>query len=317
MILIVSEHCDGKLSKITAEMISAAHGLSADLPVAVLILGHDVVAVADEAANLVQQVLVMDRPELESFDAEIWSTAIAEIARERGAQYILAPGNRKGREYSPRVAVRLDAALLEDVVSLRRETMATVAERYAYLARVTETITTDCAVVVSTVKPGIFAICEARPERGDLVAVNVDLRPSRVRVSAVIDECTSRVALNDADIVVSGGLGVNGAAGFSNYIEPLADRLGAAVGVTRAVVDAGWRPYSEQVGQTGKTVQPKLYIAVGISGAVQHLAGMNKSKFIVAINKDRNSPIFRVADCGVVGDASEIVPAILAELDRL
>ena len=121
--------------------------------------------------------------------------------------------------------------------------------------------------------------------------------------------------MSEADIVVSGGRGVGGAEGFTAYVEALASRLGAAVGATRAVVDEGWRPYAEQVGQTGKSVQPLLYIAIGISGAVQHLSGMSKSRYIVAINRDANAPIFGVADFGIVGDVQQIVPAVLAKLD--
>jgi electron transfer flavoprotein alpha subunit len=138
----------------------------------------------------------------------------------------------------------------------------------------------------------------------------------RLRVTGLAAEKTERVSLSDADLVVSGGRGVESPEGFKQLVEALADQLGAAVGATRAIVDAGWRPYSEQVGQTGKTVQPKAYIAVGISGAVQHLSGMNKSKFIVAINKDENAPIFKIADYGIVGDVHAVIPAMISELRK-
>ena len=138
----------------------------------------------------------------------------------------------------------------------------------------------------------------------------------RLQVTGKTTEKSSRISLSEAEIVVSGGRGVGSAEGFTQYVEGLADRLGAAVGATRAIVDAGWRPYSEQVGQTGKTVQPKVYIAIGISGAVQHLSGMNKSKVIVAINRDAEAPIFKIADYGIVGDVNQLVPAILEELKK-
>jgi electron transfer flavoprotein alpha subunit len=135
-----------------------------------------------------------------------------------------------------------------------------------------------------------------------------------VRVTGKVRYATDRIALADADVVVAGGRGVGDAAGFERLVVGLADQLGAAVGASRAVVDAGWRPYSDQVGQTGKTVQPKVYIAVGISGAVQHLSGMNKSQLIVAINKDSEAPIFRVCDFGIVGNVESVVPAMIEQI---
>ena len=146
--------------------------------------------------------------------------------------------------------------------------------------------------------------------------MDLELPASRVSVTGRNVEKSSRVALAEADIIVTGGRGVGNAENFGKYVEPLADNLGAGVGATRAVVDAGWRPYAEQVGQTGKTVQPGAYIALGVSGAVQHLSGMGKSKYIVAINKDAEAPIFKVADYGIVGDVNEIVPALIEASKR-
>jgi electron transfer flavoprotein alpha subunit len=282
--------------------------------VTVLVLGSGVAGIASEAALLADQVLVADHADLAQYDAELWAAAVAQIAKEGEAHTVMIGGSRSGREYSPRVAVKLDAPLFEDVTSLRYADGVTSAEHYTYLARVTEKIAAQAPAIVVTVKPGAFATAVLGSTAAEQFDVDLNLPPRRVQVTGRSTEKTSRIALTEADIVVSGGRGVGSAEGFTKLVEALADRLGAAVGATRAIVDAGWRPYSEQVGQTGKTVQPKVYIAIGISGAVQHLSGMSKSKIIVAINKDAEAPIFKIADYGVVGDVQQIVPAIIDSL---
>ena len=320
MILIVVEHSGGKVSKATWEMVSAARELAQQMTgetqIAALVLGSGIASVAAEVAGGVDQVLVADLPTLAQFDPEVWSAAVAQIATEGEARAVLIGGSRSGREYSPRVAVKLEAPLLEDVIVLKAAGESLTAQRYTYLARVTETITAIGPVAVVTIKPGVFTPATSGSEAAEQFDVELNLSTPRVTITGKTAERSSRVALAEAEIVVSGGRGVGSAEGFTQTVEALADRMGAAVGATRAIVDAGWRPYSEQVGQTGKTVQPKLYIAIGISGAVQHLSGMNKSKTIVAINRDAEAPIFKVADYGIVGDVSQLVPAILSELKK-
>jgi electron transfer flavoprotein alpha subunit len=316
MILIVAEHANGKLSKSAYELATAARGLKREGGVTALVLGSGVASVAGAAALIADQVLVADSAELAQYDAEVWSAAVAQIAAEGEAEVVLIAGSRSGREYSPRVAVKLDAPLLEDVTSLKDESGVLHAEHYTFLTRVTERVEAKAAVVVVTVKAGAFAPAAAGTTAAEQFDVDLELPKRRLVVTGSTKEKTGRIALTEADIVVSGGRGVGTPEGFVQLVEGLADQLGAAVGATRAVVDAGWRPYSEQVGQTGKTVQPKVYIAVGISGAVQHLSGMNKSKCIVAINKDGDAPIFKIADYGIVGDVKEIVPAMIQELRK-
>jgi electron transfer flavoprotein alpha subunit len=316
MILLVVEHANGKVSKSTWEMVTAARELGREAPITAIVLGSNIAPIAAEIATAVDQVLVADLPALAQYDPELWSAAVAQIAAEGEASVILIGGSRSGREYSPRVAVKLDAPLLEDVINLKANGDSLTAQRYTYLARVTETIETPAPVAVVTIKPGVFSPASPRAETAEQFDVDLNLPTPRLHVTGKTAERSSRVGLAEADIVVSGGRGVGSAEGFTQYVEALADKLGAAVGATRAIVDAGWRPYSEQVGQTGKTVQPKLYIAIGISGAVQHLSGMNKSKIIVAINRDAEAPIFKIADYGIVGDVPQVVPAILAELKK-
>jgi len=316
MILIVVEYANGKVSKSTWEMVTAARELGREAPITALVLGSNIAAVAAVIAKAVDQVLVADLPALAQYDPELWSAAVAQIATEGEASVVLIGGSRSGREYSPRVAIKLDAPLLEDVISLKASGETLTAQRYTYLARVTETIEATGPIAVVTIKPGVFNPASPRAETAEQFDVDLNLPTPRLQVTGKTVERSSRVGLTEADIVVSGGRGVGSAEGFTQYVEALADQLGAAVGATRAIVNAGWRPYSEQVGQTGKTVQPKTYIAIGISGAVQHLSGMNKSKTIVAINRDAEAPIFKIADYGIVGDVTQLVPAILTELKK-
>jgi electron transfer flavoprotein alpha subunit len=316
MILLVVEHANGKLSKSTYEMVTAARELGREEPVTALVLGSAVASVAAEIALAVDQVLVADLSALGQYDPELWAAAVAQIATEGEATVVLVGGSRSGREYSPRVAIKLNAPLLEDVISLKADGEKIVAEHYTYLARVTETVEATGPVVVVSVKSGVFAAAVPGVIAAEQFDVDLNLPPRRLQVTGKTAEKSSRISLSEAEIVVSGGRGVGSAEGFTQYVEGLADRLGAAVGATRAIVDAGWRPYSEQVGQTGKTVQPKVYIAIGISGAVQHLSGMNKSKVIVAINRDAEAPIFKIADYGIVGDVNQLVPAIIEELKK-
>ena len=316
MILLVAEHANGKLSKSTLEMTTVARGMGREGAITLLVLGSNVASVAAQAALFAEQVLVADRPELAQYDPEVWAVAVAQIAREGEAHTILIGGGRSGREYSPRVAVKLDAPLIEDAITLADRNGALVAAHYTFLSRVTETVEAQGPVTVVTIKPGSFPPAQPASAAGEQYDAELDLPQPRLRITGKTAEKSERISLADADLVVSGGRGVESPEGFKQLVEALADQLGAAVGATRAIVDAGWRPYSEQVGQTGKTVQPKAYIAVGISGAVQHLSGMNKSKFIVAINKDANAPIFKIADYGIVGDVHQIIPAMIDELRK-
>jgi electron transfer flavoprotein alpha subunit len=316
MILLVMPHSNGRLSKAAYELAGAAQSMEREGQCTAVVIGNDVGQVASEAARIVDRVLVTDRPDLEHYDPEVWSAIVAQVARDTHAHTVLLSATRSAREYSPRVAVKLEAPLLEDVVSIKREAGVFVAERYCFLTRVTETIECTSPIAVLTIKPGLFPKRAPAEHPGEQTTIQVNVPQPRLKIVHKASEVTDRVPLGEADIVVAGGRGVGTPQLFIELIGGLADQLGAAVAATRAVVDAGWRPYAEQVGQTGKTVQPKAYIAVGISGAVQHLSGMNRSKIIVAINKDPEARIFKVADYGIVGDVQKIVPAMIQELRR-
>ena len=319
MILVVAEHLNGKLKKSALELVSAAQGLAGSLGAEVtgLVYGQDVSAAAQELAGYLDKVVTVEDAALGDWRAETATTVVAEVAKTRAAKAVLVSASKSGLSYSPRVAVRLDAPLLEDVTALEVQGGAVVAKRYSYLSRVTETVRANSLPVVISVKPNVFPVAEAGAsgtvERQD-VALNE--RDTRVQVGQKAAAKRGRVALEEARVVVAGGRGVGGPEGFATLVEPLADALGAGIGATRAVVDAGWRPYAEQVGQTGKMVAPDLYIALGVSGAVQHLSGMNRSKVIVAVNKDADAPIFKIADYGVVGDVNAVVPALKDALGK-
>jgi electron transfer flavoprotein alpha subunit len=246
--------------------------------------------------------------------------AAAVVDRARAGQYaaIIASATAQGRDLGPRVAARLGVPLLADVVAVDSEGGAVVVTRPAYSGKAIYRLKVNAPSCVISVRPNVFTPAESkRPGAVSAVPAPSNADDSRQRTIQV--KAPERTALDvaEATIVVSGGRGLREPAGFK-LIEDLAAAFGnAAVGASRAVVDAGWRPHGEQVGQTGKTVSPTLYFAIGISGAIQHLAGMRTAKVIVAINKDKDAPIFRVADYGIVGDLFEIVPRLTEEIRKI
>ena len=314
MIFILAEHDGNKLKKTTLEMIAAARALNPEITLALLGTGSS--NVAEEAAKYVGQVLVVEDAKLVPYDARVYAQALQQIAEQAEASVVLIAGTRAGRELAPRLAVRLTAPYLEDAVKLEGIEGGLRISHYAFLARVTETLEATAPVIVATVKPNTQPAAEPNSSEGEIFEVELELSASSITVLGRTQEKSSRVALTEASVVVTGGRGMGSPENFK-LIEDLADVLGAGVGATRAAVDAGWRPYAEQVGQTGKTVQPNAYICAGVSGAVQHLSGMGKSKYIVAINKDAEAPIFKVADYGIIGDLNLILPALTEAAKRL
>ncbi|MBS3966666.1 MAG: electron transfer flavoprotein subunit alpha/FixB family protein [Truepera sp.] len=315
MILIVADHKDGALRKSTLELVSAARALAESLggEVAGLVIGDS--RPADTLAKLVPRVYSVAGDELAEFRAESYTTVVCHVAKEKEAKAILISASRAGLSYSPRVALRLGVPLLEDVIQLEVAGEHVIAKRYSYLSRVTETVRAESLPVVASVKPNTFpAVSAGEGGQVETLAVPLGERDSRVRVGEKSKAIIGRVALEEAAVVVAGGRGVGSAEGFAKLLEPLADVLSAGIGTTRAVVDAGWRPHAEQIGQTGKTIAPNLYLGLGVSGAVQHLSGMNRAKVVVAINKDADAAIFKVADYGIVGDLHAVVPPLIEAL---
>jgi len=311
MILVVLDHDGSKLRKGSLEALTRARKLAETLVAKVAgVLLAEGPAPVEEARGYVDTLYVA---ELGPYTAERWAAGVLEAAKA-GAKVILAPSSRQSRAYLGRVAYALKAGLLEDTLDSWTEGEWVYATRYAYLNRVTQRVRSGLPAVL-TVKPNTTPLAEPLGGQGEVVALSVPSVPT-VEVLERVQEEKKGVSLTEADVVVTGGRGMGSAEAFQK-VEELALLLGGAVGATRAVVDAGWRPYAEQVGQTGKTVQPSLYIALGVSGAVQHLAGMNKSKFIVAVNKDPEAPIFKQADYGIVGDVHQVLPALIQAVKKL
>ncbi|GGM93630.1 electron transfer flavoprotein subunit alpha [Thermus composti] len=312
MVLVVLDHDGNKLRKGSLEALTRARALAEALGVKVAgVLLAEEKAPVEEARKHVE---VLYTATLGPYTAEKWAAGVLKAAEASGAKAVVAPSSRQNRAYLGRVAYALKAGLLEDTLDSRLEGGEVHATRYAYLNRVTQKVKAALPVVL-TVKPNTTPLAEPLSGEAEVVALEVPQVPT-VEVLERVQEEKKGVSLTEADIVVTGGRGMGSPEAFK-MVEELAALLGGAVGATRAVVDAGWRPYAEQVGQTGKTVQPSLYIALGVSGAVQHLAGMNKSKYIVAVNKDPEAPIFKHADYGIVGDVHQVVPALIQAVKKL
>jgi electron transfer flavoprotein alpha subunit len=309
-VLVLAQHDNRALDKATLHTVAAAGRLPG--PVHVLVAGHDCAAVAEAAAALegVEKVLLVEHPAYEHPLAEDLAALLVSIAS--GYDHLLAPSTTFGKNVMPRVAALLDVAQVSDVVEiLGPDTF----KRYIYAGNALATVKSGDVRRVLTVRTTAFPAAAPRDGRAEIATVAA-VEPTGLSTFLGREVAKrERPELTSARIVVSGGRGLGSGENFK-LIEELADVLGAAVGASRAAVDAGFVPNDYQVGQTGKIVAPELYIAVGISGAIQHLAGMKDSKIIVAINKDEEAPIFQVADYGLVGDLFKIVPELTAELRR-
>jgi electron transfer flavoprotein alpha subunit len=317
-IIAFVEQRDNKFKKSSFETVKAARGIADQLGAefAALAIGNGIESIAAELGSYgASRVLVVDDPMLVRHSNTAFSRIISEVALKESAQYVFLPASQMGKDIAPRIAIRLNAGLASDCIALMIEDGDVRATRPVYAGKALIDVRVKTAVKVFTLRPNVFT---AVPSSGSahIDRVSVSLGPDDF--GSVVQEtkvASGRPDVTEADIIVSGGRGLKGAEHF-HLIEELADVLGAGVGASRAVVDAGWRPHDEQVGQTGKTVSPTMYIACGISGAVQHLAGMSSSKFIVAINKDKDAPIFQLADYGIVGDVFEILPELTVHLKK-
>ena len=309
-ILVVAEHDNASLKGATLNTISAAAKLGGDL--VVLVAGSGAAAAADAAAKVagVSKVLSADAAAFADLGAENLATQVVAVVKAAGGSisHVLAPATTFGKNVLPRVAALLDVAQISDIVAIES---ADTFVRPIYAGNALATVKSADAVKVITVRTTAF---EAAGEGGsaavEQVAATGDLGLSKL-VGRELTK-SARPELGAAKIIVSGGRGMGSGENYHQVLEPLADKIGAALGASRAAVDAGYVPNDYQVGQTGKIVAPQLYIAVGISGAIQHLAGMKDSKVIVAINKDPEAPIFQVADYGLVADLFEAVPQLVA-----
>jgi len=312
-VLVLAEHTDGDVKKVTGELITLARRFGEP---SVVWTGPGAAEGQARCAEFgAARVYVADDAALEDHVVAPVAELLAQLVREKAPSLVLVAGTAQGKEIAGRLAVKIDSGLLTDAVDLVPGADGPVAEQSAF---------GGATVVHSRVKRGTPIVAmrpnavtpEAAAGDAELVPVTLGTAAEGAKITErVVAERGARPDLTEASIVVSGGRGTGGAEGFV-LIEQLADSLGAAVGASRAVTDAGWYPHQFQVGQTGKTVSPQLYMAIGISGAIQHRAGMQTSKTIVAVNKDAEAPIFELADFGVVGDLFKVVPQLLEEIGK-
>jgi electron transfer flavoprotein alpha subunit len=307
-VLVIADHDNAHLRDTTEKTVTAALKLSSDVDV--LVAGKGAKAVADAAAKVtgVRKVLLAESDELGEGLAESMEALVVPLMANYDA--VLTPATSQGKNFSPRIAAKLDVAQISEIVDVID---ANTFVRPIYAGNALETVTSSDAKKVITVRPTVF---KAAADGGSakVETIPAPAKPAKTRFVDQKLVKSARPELSGAKIVVSGGRAMGSAEEFQKVIEPLADKLGAAVGASRAAVDAGYAPNDYQVGQTGKVVAPELYIAIGISGAIQHLAGMKDSKVIVAINKDADAPIFQVADYGLVADYKTAVPELMAAL---
>lgn len=307
--LIIADHDNESLNPATAKVLTAAKAIGGDIDI--LVAGEDCSGVADQAAKLdgVRKVLVASAGHLKKQLAEEMAALITPMMDNYDA--LLTAATTTGKNFMPRIAALLDVGQLSDITAVHSPTSF---ERPIYAGNALQTVETKDAKKIITVRTTAF---DAAPEGGNAPVESITA-PGPVGISEFVSEALSesdRPELTSARIIISGGRGMGSGENFT-LIEKIADKLGAAVGASRAAVDSGYVPNDYQVGQTGKVVAPELYIAVGISGAIQHLAGMKDSKVIVAINKDEEAPIFQVADYGLVADLFEALPELEAELSK-
>jgi electron transfer flavoprotein alpha subunit len=313
-VLVYVDHVDGTVRKPTLELLTLARRIGD--PVAVHLGPGAEAAAAVLGEYGAVRVLAADAPEFADYLVVPKVDALQAAAESVSPAAVLVPSSAEGKEIAARLALRLESGIITDAVDLTAGEQGPVATQSAFAASFTTRSRVSRGIPVITVKPN-SAAPEAAPAAGTLEALAVtfgDLATGTKVVERAARASTGRPELTEAAIVVSGGRGMGSGENFS-VVESLADALGAAVGASRAAVDAGWYPHSSQVGQTGKTVSPQLYIAAGISGAIQHRAGMQTSKTIVAVNKDAEAPIFELVDYGVVGDLFQVLPALTEEVE--
>jgi electron transfer flavoprotein alpha subunit len=319
-VLAVLEARDGALRKVSYEVVTAARRLADALgsEVHAVALGAGPLAGTDRLGSFgADRVVTATHASFARYAPEGCARAVAERVKAGGYGTIVFAATATGKDLAPRVAARLGVGLAADITDLAVQGGAVIAARPVYAGKALLRVKVTGQPVVVSVRPNVFTPVE-QPRAGTAEVVAVDVPAGRVVVKGIKAAPAGALDVSEAPIVISGGRGLKEPANFK-VLEELAQAFGgrAAVGASRAVVDAGWRAHGDQVGQTGKTVSPSLYIAVGISGAIQHLAGMRTSKVIVAINKDKDAPIFKVADYGIVGDLFEIVPKLAEEVRKL
>ena len=315
-VFAITEQRDGELRKVSFEAVSegrrVADGLGAELTA--VLLGSGVEGLAEELKKYgPDKILVADDAGLAEYTTDAYSKVLAELIQSADPAIIIAGASAQGKDLAGRLAAKLDAGVAMDCVKIQLENGNLTYTRPMFGGKINAEVEIEGAPQIVAIRPNVMEITDAAKDSA-IEKPAVQLGEIKTAIVDKKMDTSDKVELTEADIIVSGGRGTGG-----DYagIEALAEALGAAVGASRSAVDEGWRPHSDQVGQTGKTVSPTLYVACGISGAIQHLAGMSTSKYIVAINKDEEAPIFSKADFGIAGDLFEVVPAVTEEVKKI
>ena len=319
MILVIAEQRDGKLNRATLETIAAAQQLSGDASIKAVVLGQSVAAVAQDLATAVGEVLLVENASLGTYTPDAFTAAVQQVVASVKPAYVLLPHTYQTRDFAPMAAVRLGASLITDVIGINGTGSGATFVRPMFQGKLSAEVRPQgdgprCI----TIQIGAFrADAVKRGNAGAVTPTSVDIDPSTIRQSpeAPFKEAKQAVDLGQAERIVAVGRGIKSQENIA-IAERLAKVMSAEIAASRPICDSGWLPMDRQIGSSGQTVAPKLYVALGISGAIQHLVGMKGARTIVAINKDADAPIFEVADYGIVGDLFEIVPALVTELEK-
>ena len=317
-VFIVAEQRDGALRKVSFELASTARKLADQLgeEVGAILCGSGVEGLAAELGKYgVDKVFVADNAALEPYTTGAHATVVAAVAKENDAAILLLGASAQGKDLAAALVGKLATGLATDCTDVKIDGGKLLAIRPMYAGKCFGEVVVSGTPQMASLRPNVFTIVE-NAKAAQVVKVDAAVGDVKTKVAEVQKEAAGKIDVAEANAIVSGGRGMKGPEGFA-ILEELAAVLGAAVGASRAAVDAGWRAQADQVGQTGKVVSPNLYIACGISGAIQHLAGMSSSKYIVAINKDNEAPIFQKADYGIVDDLFKVVPEMTKEIKKL
>lgn len=319
MVLILTEHQDGQIKKSIGECLGAARQLTEKLggEIHAAIVGSSLDALAPQVDGYaIKKLHLFDSSELEKATTEKQADALAPFVIGGNYKAVIAPASEWGRDLTARLAAKIPCGLATDCTELRWDGDKPVFYRPVYAGKAFANVAFKNGLIMASLRPNVFAPDEKTGETPEKGVITYDVGSVASQIIDIIRKSTGRVELTEADIIVSGGRGIKGVDNWGLLVE-LADVLGAGLGASRAVVDAGWIDHSSQVGQTGKTVSPKIYFACGISGAIQHLAGMSSSKVIVAINNNPEAPIFKAATFGIVGDMFKVIPVLVEEFKKI
>lgn len=317
-ILVVSEIRDNQLKSINFEVFNAAKKIAekTNLNVNALLIGSNIDQLAETPGKYgIDQSIVIEDTKLEKYSPDCYAAAVSEVAKQKDAKIILMGATNMGKDLMARVAYNLDTTLAQDCIDFKADGDQIKFIRPLYAGKVLAEVQISSSPIMATIRPKSFK-AEENPVDVNVEKLSIDLPEPLVTVDEVIVTTGGKLDVTEADIIISGGRGMKGPENW-NLIEDLANAVGGAMGCSRPVSDEGWRDHGEHIGQTGKTVSPTLYVACGISGAIQHLAGISSSKYIVAINKDPEAPIFKAADYGIVGDVFEVLPALTEEIKKI